>query len=56
MNEYFFQNNLINKKELKQILYWIFKDSGAIEASILADKLKILGFKLIFTIDWRPLN
>jgi len=45
MNEYFFQNNLINKKELKQILYWVFKDSGAIEASILADKLKTLGLK-----------
>ena len=45
MNEYLFQNNLINKKELKQILYWVFKDSGAIEASILADKLKTLGFK-----------
>ena len=45
MNEYSFQNNLINKKELKQILYWVFKDYGAIEASILADKLKVLGFK-----------
>ena len=45
MNKYFFQNNLINKKELKQILYWAFNNYGAVEASFLADRLKSLGFK-----------
>ena len=45
MQKLFFQNNLINKKELKQILLWTFVNSGAIDASMLADQLKVIGFK-----------
>jgi len=45
MNKYLFQNNLINKKQLKNILAWTFTNYGPIKASIVSDELKSLGFK-----------
>ena len=44
MKQYTFQNTLISKKQLKQILSWSFTNYGSIRASFLADKLKFLGF------------
>jgi DNA-directed RNA polymerase subunit beta' len=45
MKNYIFQNNLVNKKQLKEILSWTFTNYGSINASFLADELKYLGFK-----------
>ena len=44
MRKYTFQNTLISKKQLKQILAWTFTNYGSIKASNLADELKHLGF------------
>ena len=45
MNKYIFQNNLVNKGQLKNILAWTFTNYGSIQASIVSDELKYLGFR-----------
>nr|YP_009497355.1 RNA polymerase beta' subunit [Biddulphia biddulphiana]AWT40068.1 RNA polymerase beta' subunit [Biddulphia biddulphiana] len=45
MDKYTYQNILISKKQLKQLLAWSFTKYNSIEASLLADELKYLGFK-----------
>ena len=45
MDNYTYQNSLVNKKQLKQLLSWSFKKYGSIKSCLLADKLKHLGFK-----------
>lgn len=45
MENYTYQNTLISKKQLKQILAWSFTEHGCVQASFLADELKYLGFK-----------
>ena len=45
MDNYTYQNTLISKKQLKQLLAWSFTKYNSIEASSLADELKYLGFK-----------
>lgn len=45
MKNYIYQNTLINKKELKKLLAWCFTNYGAVQASLLADELKSLGFR-----------
>lgn len=45
MENYTYQNTLISKKQLKQILAWSFTKHGCVQASFLADELKYLGFK-----------
>jgi DNA-directed RNA polymerase subunit beta' len=43
--EKLFQNRIIDKKQLKQIMSWAFTNYGIVKASFLADQLKDLGFK-----------
>ena len=45
MKNYTYQNTLVGKKQLKQILPWSFITYGSIKACFLADQLKHLGFK-----------
>jgi DNA-directed RNA polymerase subunit beta' len=45
MKNYTYQNTLVSKKQLKQILAWSFTKYGSVEACFLADELKYLGFK-----------
>ena len=45
MNNYTYQNTLVSKKQLKQILSWSFTKYGSVQACFLADELKYLGFK-----------
>ena len=45
MKDYTYQNTLISKKQLKQLLSWSFTKYGSIKACFLADELKYLGFK-----------
>jgi len=45
MKNYTYQNNLIGKKQLRQLLAWSFTNYDSIQASTLADELKYLGFK-----------
>lgn len=45
MNDYIYQNKLINKKQLKELLAWSFSKYDSMQASLLADELKYLGFK-----------
>jgi hypothetical protein len=45
MKDYIYQNTLINKKELKALLAWSFSKYDSMQASLLADELKYLGFK-----------
>jgi DNA-directed RNA polymerase subunit beta' len=45
MNDYTYQNKLINKKQLKELLAWSFSKYDSMQASLLADELKYLGFK-----------
>ncbi|MBC8300503.1 MAG: DNA-directed RNA polymerase subunit beta'' [Pelagibacterales bacterium] len=45
MKNYTYQNTLVGKKQLKQILSWSFTTYGSIKACFLADQLKHLGFK-----------
>ena len=45
MENYTYQNTLISKKQLKQLLAWSFTKYGSIKACFLADQLKYLGFK-----------
>jgi DNA-directed RNA polymerase subunit beta' len=45
MKNYTYQNNLIGKKQLRQLLAWSFTHYDSMQASALADELKYLGFK-----------
>ena len=40
-----FRNQVIDKKQLKQIMSWAFNDFGVMKASYLANKLKDIGFE-----------
>ena len=45
MKDYIYQNNLIGKKQLRQLLAWSFTNYDSMQSCFLADKLKYLGFK-----------
>ena len=45
MKNYIYQNTLISKKQLKQLLAWSFTKYDSMQACSLADELKYLGFK-----------
>ena len=45
MKNYTYQNNLIGKKELRQLLAWSFTNYDSMQACTLSDELKYLGFK-----------
>ena len=45
MKDYIYQNTLISKKQLKQLLAWSFTRYNSMQACLLADELKYLGFK-----------
>jgi DNA-directed RNA polymerase subunit beta' len=45
MKNYIYQNDLISKKQLRQLLAWSFTNYDSIQACSLADELKYLGFK-----------
>ena len=45
MKNYVYQNILFNKKQLKELLAWSFSRYDSMQASLLADELKYLGFK-----------
>lgn len=45
MKPYSYQNNLVSKKQLKQILAWSFSKYDCVKACTLAEELKSLGFK-----------
>lgn len=45
MKNYTYQNNLIGKKQLRQLLAWSFTNYDSMQACSLADELKYLGFK-----------
>nr|YP_010472362.1 RNA polymerase beta'' subunit [Pleurosigma intermedium]UVG41973.1 RNA polymerase beta'' subunit [Pleurosigma intermedium] len=45
MKNYTYQNNLIGKKQLRQLLAWSFTNYDSMHACFLADELKYLGFR-----------
>ena len=45
MKNYTYQNKLISKKQLRQLLAWSFTNYDSMQACSLADELKYLGFK-----------
>jgi len=45
MKNYTYQNTLVSKKQLRQILAWSFTKYGSVQSCFLADELKYLGFK-----------
>jgi DNA-directed RNA polymerase beta'' subunit len=45
MKNYIYQNTLIGKKQLRQLLAWSFSNYDSMQACLLADELKYLGFK-----------
>jgi DNA-directed RNA polymerase subunit beta' len=45
MKTYTYQNNLVSKKQLRQLLAWSFTNYDSMQACLLADELKYLGFK-----------
>jgi DNA-directed RNA polymerase subunit beta' len=45
MKKYSYQNKLVSKKQLRQLLAWTFTNYDSMQASALADELKYLGFK-----------
>lgn len=45
MKTYIYQNDLIGKKQLRQLLAWSFTNYDSMQACSLADELKYLGFK-----------
>ena len=45
MKNYLYQNTLVSKKQLKQLLAWSFTKYDSMQACSLADELKYLGFK-----------
>ena len=42
MKNYTYQNTLVSKKQLKQILAWSFTKYGSVQACFLAEELKYL--------------
>ena len=46
-----FRNNVVDKKQLKQIMTWSFREFGIMKASYLATKLKDIGLG-----KWRYLS
>ena len=49
MKNYTYHNNLVGKKQLRQILGWSFTNYDSMQACSLADELKYLGFKYATT-------
>ena len=45
MKNYTYQNNLISKKQLRELLAWSFTTYNSMQACSLADELKFLGFQ-----------
>ena len=45
MKNYTYQNNLISKKQLRKLLAWSFTSYDSVQACVLADELKYLGFR-----------
>ena len=45
MKDYTYQNSLIGKKQLRQLLAWSFTNYDSMHACSLADELKYIGFK-----------
>jgi len=45
MKTYIYQNMLIGKKQLRHLLAWSFTNYDSMQACLLADELKYLGFK-----------
>jgi DNA-directed RNA polymerase subunit beta' len=45
MKNYVYENNLVGKKQLREILGWTFLNYNSLQASLLADELKYIGFK-----------
>jgi DNA-directed RNA polymerase subunit beta' len=45
MKNYTYQNSLVGKKQLRQLLAWSFTNYDSMHACSLADELKYLGFK-----------
>ena len=45
MKNYTYQNSLIGKKQLRQLLAWSFTNYDSMQACFLADELKYLGFR-----------
>jgi DNA-directed RNA polymerase subunit beta' len=45
MKKYIYQNTLVSKKQLRQLLAWSFTNFDSMQACALADELKYLGFK-----------
>jgi DNA-directed RNA polymerase subunit beta' len=45
MKNYTYQNDLIGKKQLRQLLAWSFTNYDSMQACALSDELKYLGFK-----------
>lgn len=45
MKNYIYRNNLIGKKELRELLSWSFTNYDSIQSCAVADELKYLGFK-----------
>ena len=45
MKNYTYQNSLIGKKQLRQLLAWSFTNYDSMQACSLADELKYLGFR-----------
>lgn len=45
MANYTYQNTLVSKKQLRQLLSWSFTKYGSVQSCFLADELKYLGFK-----------
>jgi DNA-directed RNA polymerase subunit beta' len=45
MKNYTYQNNLVGKKQLRELLAWSFTNYDSMQACSLADELKYLGFK-----------
>ena len=47
MKDYTYQNTLIGKKQLRQLLAWSFTNYDSMQACSLADELKYLGSRLL---------
>jgi len=45
MKDYTYQNDLVGKKQLRELLAWSFTNYDSMQACFLADELKYLGFK-----------
>ena len=54
MKDYIYQNTLVSKKQLKQLLAWSFTEYNSMQACSLADELKYLGVILDKTLSWSP--